>query len=26
MFNPYDEFPHTISIGSIKKVGEYPII
>nr|WP_289781407.1 phage head closure protein [Staphylococcus aureus] len=26
VFKPYDEFPHTISIGSIKKVGEYPII
>ncbi|NHM91329.1 MULTISPECIES: phage head closure protein [Staphylococcus] len=26
MFDPYNEFPHTISIGSIKKVGEYPII
>lgn len=26
MFSPYDEFPHTITIGSIKKVGEYPII
>lgn len=26
MFNPYDEFPHDISIGNIKKVGDYPII
>ncbi|UEX89691.1 phage head closure protein [Staphylococcus ratti] len=26
MFDPYDEFPHTIRTGIIKKVGEYPII
>ena len=25
MFNPFDEFPHAISIGHIEKVVDYPI-
>lgn len=24
MFNPYNEFPHTIEIGKIERVGKYP--
>ena len=24
MFNPFDEFPHTIEIGEVEVVGTYP--
>ncbi len=26
MFNPYDEYPHTVELGFIEKVGQYPNI